>query len=133
MEWDSIEGKAWRDAEYKILEAATILLYSAKKLTKQPGKEQTIAELNSEGMKLLNTIEKDIVRIYLDENGRLDYITEEGEIEAMISAAEYRDEHKTKEHDSLYDEDTDMGMGTYLSDGVYIQSDGSLIDTKSGR
>ncbi len=30
----------------------------------------------------------------------------------------------------FYDEDCDSGMGTYLSDGVYVREDGSLYDSK---
>ncbi len=30
----------------------------------------------------------------------------------------------------FYDEDCDSGMGTYLSDGIYVRSDGSLYDSK---
>ncbi len=133
LEDNSIQNKAWMEANYKVLEAATILLYAAKKLTKQSGKEQTIDMLNNQAIELLNTIEEDIVRIFLDDNDRLDYMTKEGEIDARICAAEYRDEHEKEKHDSLYDEATDIGMGTYLCDGVYVQPDGSLVDTKCGR
>jgi len=32
-----------------------------------------------------------------------------------------------------YDEDLDQGQGMYLSDGMYLKADGTLVDTKSGR
>ncbi len=128
----SIENSARSEAEQKIIGAAIILLRAAKKLEKQPGKLGSIKSLKEQAMELLDSIEPEIVKIFLDENDRLDYWTKDDEIDARIIADEMRDERDDWASE-WYDEAQDQGQGMYLSDGVYLKADGSLVDTKAGK
>ncbi len=136
MEDFSIENSARSEAEQKILAAASILILAAKKLEKKADKQESIDSLNQEAMTLLNFIEPKIVKVFLDENGRLDYFTETDIDEIKVSIEQDIAREKWQEQDwasEWYDESLDQGQGMYLSDGMYLKSDGTLVDTKIGK